>query len=572
MKGFGNSLGSKFYSIVALLIAFLAVVGVAGYYFNQQAARNLRTTYEEDLLPNEYLNRSATNIRALQGELLELMITDNKEREKELVQDMAARTAENGNLLGRYEKLPLSAYEREQYAIFQDELAAWRTHRPKVIELATGGQKQAAYAYYVQNLAVHAGNLNKLLDDLTTFNSRQAEENKQNNDRAASLTGTLLLSLTVLAMLIGGFFSRRLVRSLSKRIGQAVQTIEEIAQGHIRRQETAHFSQDEIGQMDQGLQTMGNNLRVLLEKVSTLAGQVDSSAGQLTNTAEQSAQAAGQVAASITGAAQGADQQADMADDVMNRLEELAQGVTQVAANTGRITQVSEESAQAARKGLQSVDAAVRQMESIEHTVSESVTTVGQLESRSQEIGQIVELIASIAAQTNLLALNAAIEAARAGEQGRGFAVVAEEVRHLAEQSQEAAQQISDLIRNVQQDTGQAVSSMGRGAAEVKKGAGLVQQAGQAFADIVSRIGHSVTLMKEEAAVTEQMAANSGQILEVVRNMAGINHDMSAQAQTISAVTEEQSAAAEEIAAASQSLATLANELKTATSRFTLHD
>ncbi len=572
MKGFGNSLGSKFYSIVALLIAFLAVVGIAGYYFNQQAARNLRTTYEEDLLPNEYLNRSATNIRALQGELLELMITDNKEREKELVQDMAARTAENGNLLGRYEKLPLSAYEREQYAVFQDELAAWRTHRPKVIELATGGQKQAAYAYYVQNLAVHAGNLNKLLDDLTTFNSRQAEENKQNNDRAASLTGTLLLSLTVLAMLIGGFFSRRLVRSLSKRIGQAVQTIEEIAQGHIRRQETAHFSQDEIGQMDQGLQTMGNNLRVLLEKVSTLAGQVDSSAGQLTNTAEQSAQAAGQVAASITGAAQGADQQADMADDVMNRLEELAQGVTQVAANTGRITQVSEESAQAAREGLQSVDAAVRQMESIEHTVSESVTTVGQLESRSQEIGQIVELIASIAAQTNLLALNAAIEAARAGEQGRGFAVVAEEVRHLAEQSQEAAQQISDLIRNVQQDTGQAVSSMGRGAAEVKKGAGLVQQAGQAFADIVSRIGHSVTLMKEEAAVTEQMAANSGQILEVVRDMAGINHDMSAQAQTISAVTEEQSAAAEEIAAASQSLATLANELKTATSRFTLHD
>ncbi|SEO93376.1 methyl-accepting chemotaxis protein [Propionispora vibrioides] len=572
MKGFGNSLGSKFYSIVALLIAFLAVVGIAGYYFNQQAARNLRTTYEEDLLPNEYLNRSATNIRALQGELLELMITDNKEREKELVQDMAARTAENGNLLGRYEKLPLSAYEREQYAIFQDELAAWRTHRPKVIELATGGQKQAAYAYYVQNLAVHAGNLNKLLDDLTTFNSRQAEENKQNNDKAASLTGMLLLSLTVLAMLIGGFFSRRLVRSLSKRIGQAVQTIEEIAQGHIRRQEAVHFSRDEIGQMDQGLQTMGNNLRVLLEKVSTLAGQVDSSAGQLTDTAEQSAQAAGQVAASITGAAQGADQQAAMADDVMNRLEELAQGVTQVAANTGRITQVSEESAQAAREGLQSVDAAVRQMESIEHTVSESVTTVGQLESRSQEIGQIVELIASIAAQTNLLALNAAIEAARAGEQGRGFAVVAEEVRHLAEQSQEAAQQISDLIRNVQQDTGQAVSSMGRGAAEVKKGAGLVQQAGQAFADIVSRIGHSVTLMKEEAAVTEQMAANSGQILEVVRDMAGINHDMSAQAQTISAVTEEQSAAAEEIAAASQSLATLANELKTATSRFTLHD
>lgn len=99
-------------------------------------------------------------------------------------------------------------------------------------------------------------------------------------------------------------------------------------------------------------------------------------------------------------------------------------------------------------------------MQTIEDKTNATASVIGELEGRSKQIGQIVEVISNIAAQTNLLALNAAIEAARAGEAGRGFAVVAEEVRKLAEQSQEAAKQITELINDVQTHTNSAVTFM----------------------------------------------------------------------------------------------------------------
>ena len=116
-----------------------------------------------------------------------------------------------------------------------------------------------------------------------------------------------------------------------------------------------------------------------------------------------------------------------------------------------------------ANAGTEAVEASVAQIISVEKIVNDSALTVDKLGERSKEIGQIVESISGIAEQTNLLALNAAIEAARAGEHGRGFAVVSEEVRKLAEESQEASQKIATLIGEIQAETTNAVDSMQKG-------------------------------------------------------------------------------------------------------------
>jgi len=207
-------------------------------------------------------------------------------------------------------------------------------------------------------------------------------------------------------------------------------------------------------------------------------------------------------------------------------------------------------------------------MVSIEQSVSSSAEVVTKLGERSKEIGQIVVTISGIAGQTNLLALNAAIEAARAGEQGRGFAVVAEEVRKLAEQSQEAAKQIANLISEIQSETDNAVVAMNEGAREVKVGADVVNNAGKAFKEIVSLISEVSTQIREISAAIQQMASGSQQIVAAVRDIDRISKDAAGQTQTVSAATEEQSASMEEIAAASQALAKMAEDLQSAVRKF----
>ena len=167
-----------------------------------------------------------------------------------------------------------------------------------------------------------------------------------------------------------------------------------------------------------------------------------------------------------------------------------------------------------------------------------------------------------------LLPLNAAIEAARAGEQGRGFAVVAEEVRKLAEQSQDAAKQIALLIGEIQGETDKAVVAMNDGTREVKVGAEVVNASGIAFQEITVVINKVSDQTKEISGAIEQMAIGSQQIVGLVKQIDALSKKASGEAQTVSAATEEQSASMEEIASSSQALANLAMNLRKAVSKF----
>ena len=207
-------------------------------------------------------------------------------------------------------------------------------------------------------------------------------------------------------------------------------------------------------------------------------------------------------------------------------------------------------------------------MAEIAASVTESAETIEKLAERSSEIGQISDTIAGIAAQTNLLALNAAIEAARAGEAGRGFAVVAEEVRKLAEGSNEAAQQIVSLIAAIQKDTEQAAKRMKRGTDEVENGRRVVANAGDAF----ERIAGSVTDLTEGSQkILREAKESSAKADALVNVMEGINRnsqEVASETESVSAATEEQSASMDEVATASDKLANLAQELTASTNKF----
>ena len=385
----------------------------------------------------------------------------------------------------------------------------------------------------------------------------------------ASLTRMMLmiaivcLVITALAIII-----------IAKRFTKPILLIRDecllLAQGDMRERETGDFSEDEIGQLANGFQKMRTNLRELVATVYSQADQLAAASEELTASVEQSAQAANQVATSITEVATGAEEQLSAVAEASAVVEQMSASIQQVSATTSEVAGQSVQAANKANEGNSSVNKAVYQMAQIEQTVNTSAKAVAELGERSKEIGQIVVTISGIAGQTNLLALNAAIEAARAGEQGRGFAVVAEEVRKLAEQSQEATNQIASLIGEIQGDTDQAVLAMGNGTREVKLGAEVVNAAGQAFQEIAGLVTQVSDQVKEISLTIDQMAIGSQQIVVSVNQIDSLSKKVTGETQTVSAATEEQSASMEEIASSSQSLATLAQNLQEAVSKFSV--
>jgi methyl-accepting chemotaxis protein len=325
---------------------------------------------------------------------------------------------------------------------------------------------------------------------------------------------------------------------------------------------------DEIGQLVTALEHTRSSLQVLLKQVGQSVEQVASSSEELSAGAEQSSQAANQVASSMAEVAKGMDNQMSAANDTSAVVQQMSASIQQVAANVHEVSNHSDQASEKASHGRESIDKAVKQMFHIENTVTTLAGVVTKLGERSQEIGQIVDTISGIAGQTNLLALNAAIEAARAGEQGRGFAVVAEEVRKLAEQSQEAAKQIATLIGEIQGDTNMAVDAMKEGTREVKLGTEIVDASGQAFQEIVTVITLVSEQIKEITAAIEQMAVGSQQVAESAKQIDALSRSASGETQSVSAATEEQLATMEEVASSSQALAKLAMNLQSEINKF----
>ncbi|MCE5287154.1 MAG: methyl-accepting chemotaxis protein [Pelosinus sp.] len=374
-----------------------------------------------------------------------------------------------------------------------------------------------------------------------------------------------IIIIAVIVASVSGYYA---AKKITKPLQVMVNICKELADGDFRDKPRQIDRKDEIGQLADALVNMRGSLRTAFKQVNESAEQVAASSEELTASAEQSAQAVTQVAGSISDVAHGAQQQLKAVDETSAVVQQMSAGIQQAAASSNQVAEHSAKAAGKANEGNASVEKAVNQMVYIEQTVNNSAQIVANLGERSKEIGQIVDTISGIAGQTNLLALNAAIEAARAGEQGRGFAVVADEVRKLAEQSQEAAKQIATLISEIQCDTDKAVVAMDEGTREVKVGTEVVTTAGKTFEEIAALVTNVSEQVKEISAAMQQMAGGSQLIVAAVQTIDNLSKTAVGEAQTVSAATEEQSASMEEIASSSQSLAKLAQDLQTAVSHF----
>lgn len=440
----------------------------------------------------------------------------------------------------------------------------------KAIALKKAGKDQEAIILARDQATPVAKALNAKVEEYMAFREKQIEDvvaqSEANGNQARTVTGIISLVALLAGIGIGIVISRSVIGALRA----VTADLTKLSKGDYSFDIPELFlvKKDEIGVMARAMDNMLKAMRDALGQVSHSSEQLAASSQQLTASSGQTAQAANQVAEAINEVSTGATNQVKVIDETSNIVEQLSAGIQEVAANASNVAATAQQTSSTAQEGGKVVQQATNQMAQIEKSVDDSAQLVGKLGERSQEIGTIVDTISGIAGQTNLLALNAAIEAARAGEQGRGFAVVAEEVRKLAEQSQDASKQIAELIGEIREDTDKAVNAMDGGIREVRTGTEVVNEAGRTFDEIVSLIGNLSDQVNDISAAIEQMAASSQRIVVSVKDIDKSIKESSAHTQTVSAATEEQLASMEEIASSSQELAKLAEKLRNVVSNF----
>ncbi|BAP42905.1 methyl-accepting chemotaxis protein [Pseudomonas sp. StFLB209] len=375
----------------------------------------------------------------------------------------------------------------------------------------------------------------QMLESVAELISQQGAQ----RDDQASRSRTALTGVAVLAMGMGLLAAWVMTRQIIVPLRQTLAAAGRIAQGDLSRNLIVERN-DELGQLQRSMQDMTENLRGLLSGIGDGVNQLSSAAEQLSAVTEQTSA--------------GVNSQKTETDQVATAINQMAATVLEVASSAQQASNAAVQADQQARDGDRVVGEAIGQIEQLSQEMLNSTQAMNRLRQESDKIAGVLDVIKSVSQQTNLLALNAAIEAARAGEAGRGFAVVADEVRSLAQRTQQSTEEIEELIAALQSGTQQVVSTLDNSRSLTEQSVELSRRAGAALEQITRTVTGIQDMNRQIATASEQQSAVAEQINRSVVN--------------VREISEQTATASEQTASSSIELARLGTRLKELVSRF----
>ncbi|PWW08799.1 methyl-accepting chemotaxis protein [Paenibacillus cellulosilyticus] len=557
----------KLIAAFSIIIALMLTMATTSYLHMQRSER----AYDEMLQDADY-NK---NLRLLQYRLTGM---SNDERayllqgDKQYHEEIAAKSKEVTALLENLDANPtLDAEDRAKLEQIKNSFKVYTESSDQVFAHLDNGDHDGAYSLHFNEErtsrkeldVVVAEAVTKIEAELASDQRKRVKSANQQEIVMGAIPFTSLIIVVLITILLNIFITRP-IRTINRQLA-------EIADGNGDLSHNLDVrSRDEVGELASSFNRMTEKLRSILSQAMDTALHVASSSNQLSASAEQTTRATELIVSTTQEIAASAENEQQQMAEAAHAISSIADGIGEVSHMNDRMRTSAQSALEASTLGSSAVQDMVQSMAEMRTNVQHTSSVIQTLGSRSQQINSITDIITDVAKRTNLLALNASIEASRAGEQGRGFAVVAQEIRKLAEQSGESANQIGELIHEVVKQTGNAVDSMQTVSEQTEHGLAKTEQMNELFHAIENNVADVGQQAQQAAAITEELAAASRQLVQITEAVSNASHEVAAACQHNSASTEEQLATMEEISSSSEALARTADDLRETLSRFKL--
>ncbi|WP_313235503.1 methyl-accepting chemotaxis protein [Sporosarcina ureae] len=376
--------------------------------------------------------------------------------------------------------------------------------------------------------------------------------------------------ISIIPMILASIGTGFLIRRKTKPITSLIEQAKEIADGNLAVQPTEVKSQDEVGDLARTLNRMTVNLQDMIATMNTTSQHLSENAGETSASLSEMREAITMVAHNIEEVVTAVTEGTSTAEHATGILTGLASGLNNTKQSADSMLVNSNETMKIALEGAKRAEEISYDMELIRNGSQQVGDTIQNLVESTTKIQNITGSIAGIAAQTNLLALNASIEAARAGEHGKGFAVVAEEVRNLAEQSNQEVLEVEKLVKDISDRIQQVITSTSENTKHITKGTETVKLTSQSLSNISVAVGETVKEIKNISNLMTSEAAKSTEAVQLIEHLTHAVQNIEDMTNNIAAAAEQTTASIEEISERSTQTNQMARELEVFVGSFEL--